>query len=339
MSGESIIALDHASQVYTTRRGPVRAVDDVTLALKSGEIVSLVGESGCGKTTTGKMMVGLLLPTSGQLVFDGAPIGGADEKVVKRFRRSVQLIHQDPYASLNPVHNLYQTLSAPLLAHGIVHGRREALVRVQELLQLVDLTPPADFLFKFPHQLSGGQRQRASIARALTLNPRVIVADEAVSMVDVSLRLSLLHTLLRLRDDFGITFLSITHDLAIAKYFAREGRIGVMYLGRLVEIGPAHQVIGEPLHPYTQVLLSAIPEPNPDLTRSKPPLQLRSTEIPSLLNLPSGCPFHPRCPAFVAGLCDVNRPELVEVRNGHHVACHVAVQQAGQTKSETAEVH
>lgn len=339
MTEESIIALDHASQVYTTRRGLIRAVDDVSLALKPGEIVSLVGESGCGKTTTGKMMVGLLTPTSGQLVFDGAVISGADEKGMKRFRRSVQLIHQDPYASLNPVHNLYQILSAPLLAHEIVHGRREALARVQELLQLVDLTPAADFLFKFPHQLSGGQRQRASIARALTLNPRVIVADEAVSMVDVSLRLSLLHTLLRLRDDFGITFLSITHDLAIAKYFAREGRIGVMYLGRLVELGPADQVIGKPLHPYTQVLLSAIPEPDPDLTRSKPPLQLRSTEIPSLLNLPSGCPFHPRCPAFVAGVCDVQRPELVEVRAGHHVACHVAVQQARQVESETAEVH
>jgi oligopeptide/dipeptide ABC transporter ATP-binding protein len=332
-----VIALDHASQIFATKRGPVPAVDDVTLELQQGEIVSLVGESGCGKTTTGKMVAGLLKPTAGTLFYRGEPVRTDDRAAYQAFRRGVQLIHQDPYASLNPIHTLYQTLSAPLVDHHLVHGRNQAMARVRELLRLVDLTPPDDFVFKYPHQLSGGQRQRASIARALTVDPKVIVADEAVSMVDVSMRLSLLHTLLRLRDELGITFLSITHDLALARYFSRGGRIGVMYLGRMVEMAPADDLVDDPKHPYTQILLSAIPEPDPDRTRKKDELQLRSAEIPSLTQIPSGCPFHPRCPAFVAGTCDVIRPDLVPIERQHYAACHVAVRIAGVAAVATRE--
>lgn len=332
---DPIIALEHASQVFTTRRGDVRAVDDLVLALNEREIVCLVGESGCGKTTTGKMVAGLLSPTSGALYFRGQNVLSGDRSAQTAFRRGVQIIHQDPYASLNPIHTVYQTLSAPLFVHGLVHGRTQAIARVRELLTLVDLTPAGDFLPKFPHQLSGGQRQRVSIARALTVNPQVIVADEAVSMVDVSIRLSLLNTLLRLREQLGVAFLFITHDLALAKYFAHGGRIGVMYLGRLVELAPAAELIDSPQHPYTQILLSAIPEPDPDLTRDRPPLRLRSTEVPSLLQVPSGCPFHPRCPAFLAGTCDVIRPDLVPLAGQHWAACHVAARLVGV--SATAE--
>ncbi len=236
-------------------------------------------------------------------------------------------MHQDPYASLNPIHTVFSTLATPLRRHGLVSSRREAVRRVSELLARVDLTPPESFLFKYPHQLSGGQRQRVSIARALTLNPRLIVADEATSMVDVSIRVSLLNTLQRLRDELGVGFLFITHDLAIAKYFAWRGHVAVMYLGRVVEYGPTPAVINEPLHPYTRALLAAIPEPDPDLTRAKQRLALRSLDIPSLLAVPSGCSFHPRCPLFVPGLCDAVRPALVDVGDDRPVACHVVARE------------
>jgi peptide/nickel transport system ATP-binding protein len=205
----------------------------------------------------------------------------------------------------------------------------------------VDLAPPDDFLGKYPHQLSGGQRQRVSIARALTVEPRFIVADEAVSMVDVSIRISLLNVLLRLRDRLGMSCLLITHDLAVARYFGRQGRVGVMYLGRLVELGDTESLVADPAHPYTAALLAAIPEADPDLTRSKPRVPLRSVEVPSLANLPPGCTFHPRCPRFEAGLCDVLVPELLHVLAvdtwPRQVACHVAVRErTGRPSAVTA---
>jgi peptide/nickel transport system ATP-binding protein len=193
-------------------------------------------------------------------------------------------------------------------------------------LQLVDLTPPEDYLGKFPHQLSGGQRQRVSIARALTVGPRFIVADEAVSMVDVSIRISLLNVLKRLRDDLGMSCVLITHDLAVARYFGRSGRIGVMYLGRLVELGETEELVADPAHPYTAALIAAIPEADPWLTRGKARVSLRSAEVPSLLRLPPGCSFHPRCPRFEVGLCDVLVPALTAVPE-REVACHVAVRE------------
>ncbi|MDP9371159.1 MAG: ABC transporter ATP-binding protein [Chloroflexota bacterium] len=322
-----IIELDHVSQVFGTKRGAVHAVNDVSLTIAAGEVLCLVGESGSGKTTTAKMIAGLRPPTAGRMLYDGQEVAGLKGDKLAEFRRAVQIVHQDPYASLNPIRTIYQTLSAPLLKHKIVTGRRAAEERAKELLQLVGLTPPANFLHAYPHHLSGGQRQRVSVARALTLNPRVIVADEAVSMIDVSLRVSILNLLLKLREELGVTFLFITHDLAIAKYFAWTGHIGVMYLGRLVEYGRTPGVIADPSHPYTRALLAAIPEPDPDLTRTKEELQLRSADLPSLLRLPPGCAFHPRCPLWEEGLCDVVYPDLVPVAEGCHSACHVVARE------------
>jgi peptide/nickel transport system ATP-binding protein len=214
-------------------------------------------------------------------------------------------------------------MSAPLQHHGFTRGEEQTKRRVLQLLEIVDLTPPDDYLEKYPHQLSGGQRQRVSVARALTVLPSFIVADEAVSMVDVSIRISLLKMFTRLRDEMGVGVLLITHDLALAKYFAWDGRIGVMYLGRMVEIGPAREVIEHPQHPYTQVLLSAIPEADPDVTRAKKRIELRSMDMPSLLRLPSGCPFHPRCPFFIGEVCEKVVPLLERGKWGSDVACHL----------------
>jgi oligopeptide/dipeptide ABC transporter ATP-binding protein len=321
-----LIEVDHATQSFRTRRGVIHALQDVSIALDAGEVLCLVGESGSGKTTLGKLVAGLRQPTSGRLLFEGQDIWRASKEQVARYRRAVQIVHQDPYASLNPVHRVVDILSAPLERHGITRGR-QTFRRVQEILTKVDLTPPDEFLPKYPHQLSGGQRQRVSIARALTLDPRLIVADEAVSMVDTSIRVSLLNTLLRLRSDLGVAFLFITHDLGIAKYFGQTGDTAVMYLGRIVERAPTTQLIAEPRHPYSRALLSAIPEPDPELTRKKEKVLLRSMEIPSLLHLPSGCTFHPRCPLFERGLCDVEFPPLTWLNDRREVACHVVVRE------------
>jgi len=322
-----LIQAEHITRIFETSRGRVRAVDDVSFSVNAGEVLCLVGESGCGKTTTGKMVAGLLKPSAGRILFEGQDVWKLGGEAFRRYRRAVQIVHQDPYASLNPVHTVYDILSAPLFHHRLVRSKAQAIERIFELLQIVDLTPPADFIEKYPHQLSGGQRQRLSIARALTVNPRFIVADEPVSMVDVSIRISLLNILLRLQEQFGTGFLFITHDLAIAKYFAWRGRIGVMYLGRLVELARTPELIEEPKHPYTRALLAAIPEADPEVTRHKQRVALRSLDVPSLLRLPPGCSFHPRCPLFEAGLCDRQRPELVEIRGGREVACHVVVRQ------------
>jgi len=318
----SLIELDHVGRTFGSGKEKVRAVDNVSLTISEGDILCLVGESGCGKTTTGRIAAGLLKPTEGRVLFQGSDIWSMDRKEFKRYRRAVQIIHQDPYASLNPAHTVYKVLSAPLLRHNLVGNYAEARLKCMELLEIVDLTPPGDFLDKYPHQLSGGQRQRVSVARALTVNPSFIVADEAVSMIDVSIRASLLSMLSRLREQFGVTFLFITHDLALAKHFAWEHTIAVMYVGSIVEIAPTPELIDHPLHPYTQALLAAIPEADPRLTRSKPRVALRSMDVPSLLNLPSGCRFHPRCPQFIEGLCDQEAPELVSVGNGRYVACY-----------------
>jgi peptide/nickel transport system ATP-binding protein len=256
-----------------------------------------------------------------------------DHNEFRTYRQAVQYIHQDPYASLNPVHSVADTLTTPLLHHGIVRGRSDAIRRASDLLALVDLTPPENFLFKYPHQLSGGQRQRVSVARALTLHPKLIAADEATSMLDVSIRVSLLNTLKRLSKDLGVGFLFITHDLAIAKYFAWFGHIAVMYLGRVVEFGPTPAIINSPRHPYTRALLNAIPEPDPDLTRERERVPLRSVDIASLLHVPPGCSFHPRCPLFEQGLCDSLRPDLSAIEGRRAVACHVVAREDAYTRT------
>ena len=300
----------------------VPVLRDIDLSVNGLEFLCLVGESGCGKTTSGKILSGLLSPTAGQVLFEGQNVSTLHGEAYTRYRRAVQIIHQDPYASLNPTQSVFDIMSYPLLRHGFAKNRKAARVRAEELLELVGLTPTADIIGKYPHQLSGGQRQRVSIARALTTEPKVIVADEAVSMVDVSIRISILNTLMKMRETLSLTIVFITHDLALAKYFAWEGRIAVMYLGRVVEVGPTREVTERPQHPYTKTLLTAIPEPDPDRTRHKEILTLRSEDVPSLTALPAGCTFHPRCPFFEPGRCDTREPELGGVSGSDaQVAC------------------
>ena len=329
-NAQPVMELDNLVRQFDTRRGKITAVDNVSLSLNKADILCLVGESGSGKTTVARMAAGLLKPTSGSVRFEGNDINAMSKDQFKQYRTSVQIVHQDPYASLNPIHTVGDTLRAPLLHHNLVKGQREATTRAGELLELVDLRPVENFIDKFPHQLSGGQRQRVSIARAMALNPRVIIADEAVSMVDVSIRVSLLNTLLKLRNELGVTFLFITHDLAVVKYFAWEGSVGVMYVGKMIEYGRTPQLIARSLHPYTRALAAAIPEADPDLTRSKEKLQLRSLDIPNLANLPGGCVFHPRCPYWEPGLCDTVVPPLVDIGGQRAVACHPVVRDIKQ---------
>ena len=317
-----LIELKHVDRSFGTGAKAVQVLSDINLAVNPGEILCLVGESGCGKTTTGRIMSGLLEPSAGEFLYKGQNINALSHQDARQYRRDLQIVHQDPFASLNPAHTIEQILTYPLKRHQMVNSRAELRRRIWELLTLVDLTPPGDIVNKYPHQLSGGQRQRVSVARALTVNPQLIVADEAVSMVDVSIRVSILRTLLRLRDEFNIAIVFITHDLALAKFFAWEGQIAVMYLGRVVEIGKTPEVIANPTHPYTKALISAIPEADPELTRHKKRLELRSQEIPSLLRIPPGCAFHPRCPFFVPGLCDQHVPPLVAAGLAEHpTAC------------------
>jgi peptide/nickel transport system ATP-binding protein len=316
------VELKSVYRSFKQGRDVIPVLQDINLAVNPGEVVCLVGESGCGKTTTGKIMAGLLEPSSGEFNYKGTHYKNLRGAAARQFRRDLQIVHQDPFASLNPAHTIGQILGFPLRRHRMVNGRAELRRRIWELLTLVDLTPPGDIVNKYPHQLSGGQRQRVSIARALTVNPSLIVADEAVSMVDVSIRVSILKTMLRLRDEFGIAIVFITHDLALAKFFAWEGRLAVMYLGRIVEMGSVPEVITNPRHPYTKALISAIPEADPDITRHKERMKLRSEDIPSLRNIPSGCPFHPRCPFFIPDRCDKEVPPLAPLADlPHQVAC------------------
>jgi peptide/nickel transport system ATP-binding protein len=320
---EPLITLENVNRTFQVKGQTIKVVDDVNLTIPAGEVLCLVGESGCGKTTTGKMIAGLLPTSSGRILYRGRDIRMLARNQYKEYRLGIQMVHQDPYASLNPVQTVYDILAAPLQHHRFTRGETQTKQRICQLLELVDLTPPDDFLEKYPHQLSGGQRQRVSVARALTVLPAFIVADEAVSMVDVSIRISLLNMFTRLKDEMGVGVLIITHDLALAKYFAWEGRIGVMYLGRIVEIGPAREVVEHPQHPYTQVLLSAIPEADPEATRAKQRIELRSSDMPSLSRLPSGCPFHPRCPVFAGEICEKVIPPLKKANWGSEAACHL----------------
>lgn len=317
------VSVTFRRQAFLRRRPGVQAVVHAFLTLEEGDLVALVGESGCGKTTLGRVIAGLIRPTSGQILYRGQDIWHLDPDQFRDYRRSVQLVHQDSFAALNPVRTIFQSLSAPLHQYGQARGWREARSQVAELLERVGLTPPDQFLDKYPHQLSGGQRQRVVLARAMTVRPALIVADEPVSMVDVSLRLSLLDLMAQLNREMGIAFLYITHDLATARYLARAGTLAVMYLGKLVETGPLGDVLAAPRHPYLQVLLSAVPVPDPRLARARRQLPLRSLEMPDATQPPPGCRFHPRCP-YAETICEQEIPLLRELTDSHLVACHFA---------------
>ena len=271
--------------------GTVRAVDDVTLDIRKGEVLGLVGESGSGKTTLGRTLLGLVRATSGSIEFEGRDITRLPERDFRALRRRMQVVFQDPHASLNPAMTIGQAVGHPLEIHGIERDRGRVRAHVSEVLERVGLAPAEQYLDKYPSDLSGGQKQRAVIARAIILDPVMLVADEPVSMLDMSVRAKILELMLELKRDFDLTYLYVTHDLATAKFFC--DRIAIMYLGRIVEIGPAESIYADPKHPYTQALLRAIPEPDPERAV---PRDLPRGEVPDAAFPPLGCSFHPRCP-------------------------------------------
>jgi peptide/nickel transport system ATP-binding protein len=326
-SQEPLVTVEGLSKLYPVSKGLfartrnfIHAVDGVSFAIGRGESLGLVGESGCGKTTTGKLLVRLLDPTAGHIYLgtdgsrrDIAPLGGA---AMRQFRRQVQMIFQDPYESMNPRLTIYDTVAEPLVVQGIgALYEREA--RVAALLALVGLTPPSSFMFRFPHELSGGQRQRVAIARALVVQPRFVVADEPTSMLDVSIRTGVMHLMADLAQRLDVTYLYITHDLAVARYLCH--RIAVMYLGKIVELAETEELLSRPLHPYTRALLASAPVPDPRLKRRLADIKGGVT-MP--IDPPPRCRFFDRCPLAHAACRTDDHPPLTDKGNGHFVACY-----------------
>ncbi|MEX3747726.1 ABC transporter ATP-binding protein [Lysinibacillus xylanilyticus] len=300
--------------ILNTQVGDVKAVDDVSFEVFEGETLGIVGESGCGKSTTGRLLMRLLEPTEGKIEFAGKVISELSNNEMRKARRDIQMIFQDPYASLNPRHNIGKILEEPLIVHGIGNAK-ERKQKVLELLEIVGLNEY--HVKRYPHQFSGGQRQRIGIARALMTNPRMLIADEPVSALDVSIQAQVLNLLQNLQKDLKLTYIFISHDLGVVRHISN--RVGVMYLGKLVELTASEDLYAEPLHPYTQALLSSVPVPDPTFEREQ---LIISGDIPSASNPPGGCTFHTRCP-FKKEECSQEVPKMQEVKPGHYVACHL----------------
>jgi len=303
------------ASLFSKKKLFVRAVDDISFEINEGEIFGLAGESGSGKTTTGRLLLRLIEPTAGKVIFKNRDITSIPLAELRTLRRKMQIVFQDPYESLNPRMLVGDIIAEPLRIQGF--SENEVDEKVRKILEDVQLVPPEEFFFRFPHELSGGQRQRVAVARAFVLNPEFVVADEPVSMLDVSIRAEILNLMLELTHKHNVSFLYITHDVALARHMC--DRIAIMYLGKIMEMGTVEQVIRHPMHPYTQALISAVPVPDPTSRRSEVVVK---GEIPSPINPPPGCRFQTRCPLIVGDICRKKEPPLTDVGDGHMVACH-----------------
>jgi oligopeptide transport system ATP-binding protein len=322
-NGGSLLQAEHVVKYFPIKRGVlferevarVHAVDDVSFEVRSGETLGLVGESGCGKSTLGRAIVRLFPLTAGRVVFDGQDISSLSRRELRPLRRELQIIFQDPYASLNPRKRVGQIVGAPLAIHNI-GDRKERRRQVQELLEKVGLSP--EHYNRYPHEFSGGQRQRIGVARALALRPKLVIADEPVSALDVSIQAQVINLLADLQEDFELTYVFIAHDLGVVRHVS--DRIAVMYLGKIVELSPAEELYERPIMPYTEALLSAVPIPDPRESATRERIVLEG-DVPSPINPPSGCRFHPRC-RYATEICTQLEPPLVDYGNGHEAACH-----------------
>ncbi len=330
---EPILVVDHLVKHFPIKAGilidrqigAVQAVDDVSFTVKKGETLGLVGESGCGKSTLARSILQLIPPTSGSVRFEGHEITGLKSKASRALRTDMQMVFQDPYASLNPRKRVAQTVGDPMRLNGIV-AKGEVKGAVQELLERVGLNP--EHYNRFPHEFSGGQRQRIGIARALSLNPKLIIADEPVSALDVSIQAQIINLLEDLQEELGLTYIFVAHDLSVVRHVA--DRIAVMYLGKIVELGPADEVYANPIHPYTQSLLSAVPIPDPRANAARKQIILEG-DVPSPANPPPACRFHTRCP-YATEICSTDEPELLDHGGGHFAACWHPLDRAGKPR-------